>query len=99
MSRSTKSGPPAPTKLSEGQVYEYVFQAAAFDNQEAAKGCQAKLKAAGINSSVEEVQLDGKTWRRINVVWQGTNDSAQAFKEKLIAAGIKNALLRSKKPL
>jgi cell division protein FtsN len=80
-------------------VYDYTFLAGSFGAQTQAKELQAKLKKAGIGTVVEEATDNGVKTYRVNAMLRGKPDDAGALKQKLDAAGAKNALLRSKKPL
>jgi hypothetical protein len=80
-------------------VYDYTFLAGTFGVQAQAKELQAKLRKAGVNAVIEEASDSGAKTYKVNALLRGKPDDAKALKQKLDAAGAKNALLRTKKPL
>lgn len=79
--------------------YAYVYQAGSFPDPEQAKSFLKKVKSTGLKAEIETGTADGKTWYRVVCPFQGTPVETRGLKEKLKGIGVKQVVMRSKKPL
>lgn len=79
--------------------YAYVYQAGSFPSQEQAKAFLKRVKSTGLKAEIETGTADGKTWYRVVCPFQGTPVETRGLKEKLKGIGVKQVVMRSKKPL
>lgn len=79
--------------------YAYVYQAGSFPDQEQAKAFLKRVKSTGLKAEIEAGTADGKTWYRVICPFQGTPIETRGLKEKLKGIGVKQVVMRSKKPL
>ncbi|THB68524.1 MAG: SPOR domain-containing protein [Desulfovibrio sp.] len=80
------------------QVYNYLYQAASFRNEQSAMTLLAKIQELGLRAEVEQTTSSGTIWYRVNVRFQGTPADTRGLKEKLQSLGLDRPLLRSKVP-
>lgn len=83
----------------DAKRYAYVYQAGSFPDQEQAKAFLKRVKGAGLKAEIETGTADGKTWYRVICPFQGTPVETRGLKEKLKGIGVKQVVMRSKKPL
>jgi cell division protein FtsN len=80
-------------------IYSYTYQVAAFKTLNQANKMQKTLTTQGIMSSVTQTFTGNRTWFRVFVHFQGTPKQVEKFKNKLKKIGIKQPILKRKKPL
>ncbi|MBT8763844.1 SPOR domain-containing protein [Desulfohalobiaceae bacterium Ax17] len=78
--------------------FSYTFQVAAFKTLKQAKKMQKNLVAQGFISSVTKAFAADQPWFRVFVHFQGTPEQVVQFKNKLKKIGIKQPILKRKKP-
>jgi DedD protein len=82
------------------QKFRYIYQVAAFKQEDRAAQFRDQAKAKGYNASfVREPVFDDEYWYRVLVTLEGTLQENERLRSGLESLGVKNPLLRSKKPL
>lgn len=94
--QSTKNPEKTQTK---SLSYRYIFQVAAFKEEQRAQSFRSDLKAKGIACSVLREDVAGIPWFRVYSSYDGTAEGAEKFMVELKNNGVKKPLLRGKKPL
>ncbi|MFW5733536.1 MAG: SPOR domain-containing protein [Oceanidesulfovibrio sp.] len=80
------------------QVYDYVYQAAAFADPKSAETFRGQVSGLGFESHVEKSQGEGKTWHRVMVHFQGRPEDTRQLKARLAEIGVERIILRQKQP-
>ena len=97
------SGPertaPVNAAQSDGQRFQYVYQAAAYKDEPSCSAFAAKLKKAGFQARVQKSDSDGTVWYRTMVDFTGTPDATDVLRENLKKHGVPRVLLKSKTPV
>ena len=100
----TTAQPPAGTAAKQpppaaGQdVFNYVYQVAAYKNGGMSDKLASKLKAAGLKARTEKSVENGTTWYKTLVDFRGSPDDTNTLRAKLNAQGFTRLILRSKVP-
>lgn len=104
-----RPAPPPPPPLPETpepaeqpgarEVFDYIYQVAAFQDPAQARSMQQRILASGIEASVETSAVDGETWHRVLVSLRGTTQDAVRTRERLREFGIERPFIRSKVPI
>lgn len=81
------------------QVYDYVYQVAAFADPKSAETFRGQVVGLGFESHVQESQGEGKTWHRVMVHFQGRPEETRQLKARLAEIGVERTILRQKKPM
>ncbi len=99
--KADKKAEAKPEQKADGDTkrYAYVYQAGSFPDPEQAKAFLKKVKSTGLKAEIETGTADGKTWYRVVCPFQGTPVETRGLKEKLKGIGVKQVVMRSKKPL
>ncbi len=95
---------PAPEKApvvddAKKEVFDYVFQVAAYKAADPCDRLVEKLKKAGLKCSTEKTEGKNVTWYKAVVTLRGTAEDAKALEATLAAHKLSAPLLRSKKPV
>jgi len=80
------------------QVFDYVYQAAAFREKGQAEDLRRKVEATGLKAAVQSATENGATWHRVVVLYRGTPSSTDGMREKLYAIGLGRPIMKSKQP-
>lgn len=94
-----KAEPAQPAPKTGEAVFDYIYQAASFRQQEMANALSSKLAKEGLVSRVEAGEANGSTWYRVYVSHHGTPSSTDSMKAVLEKFGIQKPLLRKKTPV
>lgn len=95
----TGNGTKPPTSENADQrTYNYVYQAAAYKDQESCDRFSAKVRAAGIKARTTKSTENGVTWYRVMVDFTGRPDDTETLRAKLQNLGVPKPLMRSKTP-
>ena len=81
------------------EVFDYVFQVAAYKAADPCDRLVEKLKKAGLKCSTEKTEGKNVTWYKALVTLRGTAEEAKALEATLAAHKLSAPLLRSKKPV
>jgi len=81
---------------SDQTVYDYRYQVASVQDQASAQAFQKRLAGLGIDSSLEQAQVGGKTWMRIMAHFRGRPQDTRDLKAKLATLGVDKPIMRSK---
>ncbi|QJT07527.1 SPOR domain-containing protein [Oceanidesulfovibrio marinus] len=81
------------------QVYDYVYQIAAFADSKAAESFRTKVAGLGFKSYVMPSKGENKTWHRVLVQFRGRPEDTRELKAKLAGIGVDRTILRQKKPI
>lgn len=81
------------------QVYDYVYQIAAFADANAAETFRTKVAGLGFKSYVMPSKGENKTWHRVLVQFRGRPEDTRELKSKLAGIGVERTILRQKKPI
>ena len=95
---------PAPEKPpvvddAKKEVFDYVFQVAAYKSADPCDRLVEKLKKAGLKCSTEKTEGKNVTWYKALVTLRGTAEEAKALEAALAVHKLSAPLLRSKKPV
>ncbi len=96
---------PAEAKAAEAkpangeQVFDYVYQAAAFREKGQAEDLRRKVEATGLKAAVQSANENGATWHRVVVLYRGTPSSTDGMREKLYSIGLGRPIMKSKQPV
>ncbi|MFP4168728.1 MAG: SPOR domain-containing protein [Desulfonatronovibrionaceae bacterium] len=82
----------------EKKEFDYQYQVASFRDMDKANSLHAKLSKENVPSSITKAFAGSEPWFRVLVDFQGTESRAEEIQEKLNKLGIKEPLLKSKKP-
>lgn len=82
----------------EAQIFNYVYQVAAYKEAGQSDALAAKLKRSGINARTEKEVSGGVTWYKTLINFKGTPDDTGKLREQLKAHKMERLLLRSKTP-
>ncbi|HBE94152.1 MAG TPA: SPOR domain-containing protein [Desulfovibrio sp.] len=80
------------------QVFDYVYQAAAFRERDQAQALARRVESTGLKASVESATENGTTWHRVVVLYRGTPSSTDTMREKLYSIGLGRPIMKSKQP-
>lgn len=97
--RQPEDAPESTETAPAGEVFDYVYQVAAFQILAQAQAMQQRILASGIDASVETRAVNGEVWHRVLVSLRGTTQDAVRTREKLREFGIERPFIRSKNPL
>lgn len=90
---------PVEAKVVNGeQVFDYVYQAAAFRARGHADDLRRRVESTGLKAAVESATENGTTWHRVVVLYRGTPSSTDAMREKLYSIGLGRPIMKSKQP-
>jgi cell division protein FtsN len=81
------------------QKFRYIYQVASFKQEDRATLFRDQAKAKGYNTSYVREPVNDEYWYRVLVTLEGTAQEQEKLRSGLEAIGVKNPLLRSKKPL
>lgn len=87
------------TVPTDAKVFDYVYQVAASKDAAASEKLKDKIRALGLNASVQKEGQGDNQLCRIQVAFRGSPDDTYAMKEKLKKVGINNVIMRSKTPV
>ena len=79
-------------------IFNYVYQVAAYKDAPMADKLTARLKAAGIRARTEKSLDKGQAWYRTVVDFTGSPDGTDTLREKLKGQGLNRLILKSKTP-
>lgn len=98
--KAAKAEPrPAEAKVVNGeQVFDYVYQAAAFRDRGQADDLRRRVESTGLKAAVESASENGTTWHRVVVLYRGTPSSTDTMREKLYSLGLGRPIMKSKVP-
>ena len=85
-----------PPKSGDQRVYKYVYQTAAYKDQESSDRFAAKLKSSGLNARTQKSVDNGVTWYRVVVDFTGRPDDTDALRAKLQSLGVGKPIMKSK---
>ncbi|WP_461211347.1 SPOR domain-containing protein [Desulfocurvus sp. DL9XJH121] len=88
----------ATAQADDGQVFRYVYQAAALKSPDMAREFVTRLKKLGLSVSIEEAKAGDAVWHRVMVHHTGTPESTRELKAKLKTVGVDKPLMKSKTP-
>ncbi|WP_457571593.1 SPOR domain-containing protein [Desulfovulcanus sp.] len=94
-SKNTKTN----SSSAKQNIFSYTYQVAAFKTLNQANKMQKKLVTQGVMSSITKAFAGDRPWFRVFVHFQGTPKQVEKFKNKLKRIGIKQPILKRKKPL
>lgn len=80
------------------QVFDYVYQAAAFRERGQAEDLRRRVESTGLKAAVESATENGTTWHRVVVLYRGTPSSTDTMREKLYSIGLGRPIMKSKQP-
>lgn len=80
----------------DGAVYDYTYQVAAFRDMPSAEILHDKIRQKGYRASIASGTANGATWYRILVQFRGTAPAAVSLKEALRNLGIQKPFRKSK---
>ncbi|MFW6324372.1 MAG: SPOR domain-containing protein [Desulfovibrionales bacterium] len=83
----------------ERKSFRYVYQVGAFREKDRAEAFRNEALRKGFNAWYSLENASNGDWYRVLVSFDGTAVQGNRFQSKLQDLGVKNALLRSKKPL
>lgn len=86
------------TTPTDAKIFDYVYQVAASKDAAASEKLKDKIRALGLNASVQKEGQGSNQLCRIHVAFRGSPDDTYAMKEKLKKVGINNVIMRSKTP-
>lgn len=81
------------------QVYDYIYQVAAFADPKSAEKFRGQLSGLGLKSSLQESAGESKTWHRVMVHFQGRPEDTRQLRTRLAEIGVDRIILRQKKPI
>jgi len=95
--------PPAQTTVGQTppgdtQVYQYVYQVAAYTNEAPCIAFVDRLNKAGFKARMEKSESGGAIWYRAMLDFTGRPDETEALREAMKTYGIQRLLMRSKIP-
>lgn len=97
---SVKPASPAPAAASaETGRFRYIYQVAAFKEEDRAVLFRDQILKGGISSYFLKGESAGDPWFRVYVSFDGTPEQTGKLHSELEKMGVKNPLLRSKKPI
>lgn len=79
------------------KVYDYIYQAAALQNQPAAEELAAKLQAKNINAKVVVGKTSSATWYRVQIPFKGTPTQTRTLRAAIKLVTGEKAVKVSKK--
>ncbi|MFW6236747.1 MAG: SPOR domain-containing protein, partial [Desulfovibrionales bacterium] len=95
-----KPASPAPAAASaETGRFRYIYQVAAFKEEDRAVLFRDQILKGGISSYFLKGESAGDPWFRVYVSFDGTPEQTGKLHSELEKMGVKNPLLRSKKPI
>jgi cell division protein FtsN len=80
------------------EIFNYVYQIAAYKDASSSDKLAASLRAAGIRARTETPRENGSEWYRTVVDFQGSPDEIDRLRAQLKAQGFSRLLLKSKTP-
>ncbi len=90
--------PASPPQGQDQNIYNYIYQVAAFNNTAAAQVMQKKLRDSGLPATISQSESNGVTWYRILVSFTGRPEDTRSLRAKLASHGISAIILRGKTP-
>jgi DedD protein len=81
------------------QKFRYIYQVASFKQEDRAALFRDQAKAKGFNATFVREPVNDEHWYRVLVTMDGTVQENEKLRSGLEGMGVKNPLLRSKKPL
>ncbi|CAM2057342.1 conserved hypothetical protein [Desulfovibrionales bacterium] len=87
------------TKSANESRFDYLYQAAAFNDAPTAASCRDKICATGLKAFIQIYKDKDKIMHRVMVSFQGKPDDTRELKIKLGAMNLGAPIMRSKKPI
>jgi cell division septation protein DedD len=90
---------PAAAVSPKADVFRYIYQVAAFKEEDRATVFRDQARAKGFSAFYAREPVGAEFWFRVMVTLDGTVDEVDRLRTGLANLGVKTPLLRSKKPL
>ncbi len=81
------------------EIFDYVYQVAAFREEGQAAKMRDALQRAGIKAGVEKESQNGSVWFKVITPFRGSPEDTRVLKEALNKSGIDKVILKSKSPV
>jgi hypothetical protein len=90
--------PAAPAPVPEAETFIYSYQVGSFQTMDRAVDFQKKLGNAGFSASIADAFVNNEPWYRVIVEFESSEQGSASYMDRLESHGIKQPVLRSKRP-
>ena len=90
--------PAAPAPVPEAETFIYSYQVGSFQTMDRAVDFQQKLGNIGFSASIADAFVNNEPWYRVIVEFESSEQGSARYMDKLESQGIKQPVLRSKRP-
>jgi cell division septation protein DedD len=90
---------PAPAVAVQADKFRYIYQVAAFKEEDRATAFRNQTREKGFSAFYAEQPVNGETWFRVMVTLDGTLEEIERRRAEIEKSVVETPLLRSKNPL
>lgn len=96
---ATQQNTPSRIQPADSQIYDYVYQVAAYRDQASCDALVQKLGRNGFKASTEKSDNNGSVWYKTLIHFRGAPDDVDKLREGLAAHKLDRLIMRSKTPV